>query len=123
MKSIQIHEPTDRIFDEYNNSSIFLMTSRYEGYALVLIEAMSCGIPCISFNCPHGPADIITDGEDGLIVSLGEIEKLAKSIEWMITHEEERQRMSNNARQKAKLHTAEAIMPQWIELFEKVAKQ
>ena len=84
---------------------------------------MSCGIPCISFNCPHGPADIITDGEDGLIVSLGEIEKLAKSIEWMITHEEERQRMSNNARQKAKQFTAEAIMPQWIELFEKVAKQ
>ena len=123
MQSVQIHEPTDRIFDEYNNSSIFLMTSRYEGYALVLIEAMSCGIPYISFNCPHGPADIITDGEDGLIVSLGEIEKLAKSIEWMITHEEERQRMSNNARQKAKQFTAEAIMPQWVELFEKVAKQ
>ena len=99
------------------------MTSRYEGYALVLIEAMSCCVPCISFDCPHGPSDIISHREDGLLVSLGNIEKLAKSIEWMITHEEERQRMSNNARQKAKQFTAEAIMPQWIELFEKVAKQ
>ena len=123
MKSIQIHEPTDRIFDEYNNSSIFLMSSRYEGYALVLIEAMSYGVPCISFDCPHGPSDIISHRENGLLVSLGNIEKLAESIEWMITHEEERLRMSYDARQKAKLHTAEAIMPQWVELFEKVAKQ
>ena len=123
MQSVKINVPTDRIFDEYNNSSVFLLTSRYEGYALVLIEAMSCGVPCISFDCPNGPAELITHGEDGLLVPLGDIEKLAESIEWMITHEEERLRMSNNARQKAKKYTAEVIMPQWVELFEKVAKQ
>lgn len=122
-QSIQIKKPTDRIFDEYNNSSIFLMGSRYEGFALVLIEAMSFGIPCISFDCPHGPSDLITHREDGLLVPLGDIKKMADAIEWMITHEEERLRMSNNAREKAKQYTAEAIMPQWVELFEKVAKQ
>ena len=99
------------------------MGSRYEGFALVLIEAMSFGIPCISFDCPHGPSDLITHREDGLLVPLGDIKKMADAIEWMITHEEERLRMSNNAREKAKQYTAEAIMPQWVELFEKVAKQ
>ena len=122
-QSIQIKKPTDRIFDEYNNSSIFLRGSRYEGFALVLIEAMSFGIPCISFDCPHGPSDLITHREDGLLVPLGDIKKMADAIEWMITHEEERLRMSNNARLKAKQYTAETIMPQWVELFEKVAKQ
>ena len=119
----RINEQSENIYEEYETSSIFVLSSRYEGFALVLIEAMSCGVPCISFDCPNGPAELITHGEDGLLVPLGDIEKLAESIEWMITHEEERLRMSNNARQKAKQYTAEVIMPQWVELFEKVAKQ
>ena len=119
----RINEQSENIYEEYETSSIFVLSSRYEGFALVLIEAMSCGVPCISFDCPNGPAELITHGEDGLLVPLGDIEKLAESIEWMITHEEERLRMSNNARQKARQYTAEVIMPQWVELFEKVAKQ
>ena len=119
----RINEPSENIYEEYETSSIFVLSSRYEGFGLVLVEAMSCGVPCISFDCPNGPAELITHGEDGLLVPLGDIEKLAESIEWMITHEEERLRMSNNARQKAKQYKAEVIMPQWVELFEKVAKQ
>ena len=119
----RINEQSDNIYEEYETSSIFVLSSRYEGFGLVLVEAMSCGVPCISFDCPNGPAELITHGEDGLLVPLGDIEKLAESIEWMITHEEERLRMSNKARQKAKQYTAEVIMPQWVELFEKVAKQ
>ena len=119
----RINEQSENIYEEYETSSIFVLSSRYEGFALVLIEAMSCGVPCISFDCPNGPAELITHGEDGLLVPLGDIEKLAESIEWMITHEEERLRISNNARLKAKQYTAETIMPQWVELFEKVAKQ
>lgn len=121
--SVRINKPTDNIYNEYENSSIFILSSRFEGFGLVLIEAMSCGVPCISFDCPHGPSDIITHGEDGFLVPLGDIEKMAESIEWMITHNEERLRMSGNARQKARQYTSEAIMPQWVELFEKVAKQ
>ena len=119
--SMKIHNPTDKIFDEYNNSSIYVLSSRFEGFPLVLLEAMSCGLPCVAFDCPHGPSDIITHGEDGLIVPLGDIRKLAEAIEWMITHREERLRMSNNARLKAQRYTAEAIMPQWVEFFEKIA--
>ena len=84
----RINEQSDNIYEEYETSSIFVLSSRYEGFGLVLVEAMSCGVPCISFDCPNGPADLITHGEDGLLVPLGDIEKLAESIEWMITHEE-----------------------------------
>ena len=121
--STKINELSDNIYDEYENSSIFVLSSRYEGFALVLLEAMSCGVPCVSFDCPHGPSDLISHREDGLLVPLGDIKKMADAIEWMITNKEERLRMSNNAREKAKQYTAEAIMPQWVELFEKVAKQ
>lgn len=119
-ESITINKPTSNIFEEYDRSSIYVLSSRYEGFGLVLLEAMSFGIPCISFNCPHGPSDIITNGEEGILVPVGDINKLADSIEWMITHKEERERMSQNSREKVKNFLAENIMPQWIELFNKV---
>lgn len=119
-QSMTINKPTPNIFEEYDHSSLFVLSSRYEGFGLVLIEAMSCGVPCISFDCHHGPSDIITNGEDGILVHLGDIKKLAESIEWMIIHREERERMSKNAREKAKKYLAGIIMPQWIELFNKI---
>ena len=96
------------------------MSSRYEGLPLVLIEAMSCGLPCVSFNCPNGPSEIISNGEDGLIVPFGNISELAKSIEWMITNKRGREAMSIAARTNARRYQENAIMPRWIELFNKI---
>ena len=81
---------------------------------------MSCGVPCISFDCPHGPSEIISHGEDGIIVPLGNISELAKSIEWMITNKREREAMSIAARTNARRYQENAIMPRWIELFNKI---
>ena len=122
-ESIKINKPTDHIYDEYENSAFYVLSSRYEGFALVLVEAMSCGTPAVSFDCPHGPSGLIEPNYNGLLVPLADIEKLAEAMEWMITHKEERQQMSLNAREKAKNYTAENIMPQWTELFESIARQ
>lgn len=119
-KQIEIHNPTDRIYEEYMNSSIYVMSSRYEGLPLVLIEAMSCGLPCVSFNCPNGPSEIISHGEDGLIAPMGNIQELAKSIEWMIVNKQAREAMSIAARNNARRYHENAIMPRWIELFNKI---
>ena len=119
-ESITINKPTSNIFEEYDRSSIYVLSSRYEGFGLVLIEAMSCGVPCISFDCPHGPSEIISHGEDGIIVPLGNISELAKSIEWMITNKRGREAMSIAARTNARRYQENAIMPRWIELFNKI---
>ena len=117
-ESITIHPTTNHIYDEYMDSSIFAFSSRFEGFGLVLIEAMSCGVPCISFDCPHGPSEIITNGRNGLLVQNGNIDEFANSLDSMINNYEQRKFMSINARIDSQKYKRENIMPQWIELFE-----
>ena len=72
-----IHEPTREIYDEYKRSEMLVLCSEHEARPLVLVEAMSCGIPCVSLDCPYGPREIITDGVDGYLVPLGNVEMFA----------------------------------------------
>ena len=81
---------------------------------------MECGRPCVAFNCPSGPNEIITNGIDGLIAKNGDIDDLADKIEWMITHEYERHLMGERASLSAKKYYIEPIMKQWINLFNKL---
>lgn len=120
--SIKIHYLTNEIYNEYINHSFLVLSSRAEGFALVLIEAMSCGTPCVSFNCPCGPDEIITNGVDGLLAKNGDIDDLADKIEWMITHEKERKEMGIKARESAKRYDKDVIMAQWIKLFDEISK-
>ena len=108
---------TDSIYDEYKKSQFFVLSSRYEGFGLVLVEAMSCGIPCISFRCEYGPEEIITDMKDGILINDGDINELANKLLWMATHPEERNRMGIEARKKSFSFKKELIMQKWIDLF------
>ena len=82
-----LNGPTTDIQREYVNSSLFVFTSRFEGFGMVLVEAMACGLPVVSFACPCGPKDIVRDGEDGFLVENGNIDELVQQLmKLMVDH-------------------------------------
>lgn len=121
--SFFINTPTDKILEKYCDSSLYVMSSRFEGLPMVLLEAMSCGLPCISFNCPHGPAEIIENGVNGILVENGNIEKLAEAIEELIVNDEKRIAMGRNAHQSVQKYSPDNIMSIWMELFNKLRNE
>lgn len=112
-----VHQPTKYIMDKYLESSIFLLTSRFEGLPMVLIEAFACGLPIVSFNCPWGPADIIKDGEDGFLVEYLNTDEAAQRVCQLIEDPELRKKMGAKARVNVQRYKREVIMRQWIDLF------
>ena len=109
------------IQSKYLESSIYMMSSRYEGMPMVLLEAMSCGLPLVSFDCPCGPKDIIKDGENGFLVKFGNIEEMAKKINYLIENEDKRIDMGKKAKELSYNYLKEKIMNQWKELFENLS--
>lgn len=101
---------------EYMQSSFYVMSSRYEGFPMVLLEAMAHGLPVISFNCPEGPAQLLKDGI-GLLIPPGDVEQLACGLNEMIENEDIRADMAIRGYNKAKEYSPEKIYLQWISLF------
>ena len=115
--TLHINKPTNRIYEEYAKSSIIVMTSNYEGFGMVLVEAMACGVPAIAFDCQCGPKDIIRHGENGLLVRNGDIEGLAAAMMKLMDDEAYRQRLSDNAKGVISTYAEETVMQQWMTLF------
>lgn len=115
--TLHINKPTNRIYEEYAKSSIIVMTSNYEGFGMVLVEAMACGVPAIAFDCQCGPKDIIQPGENGLLVRNGDIEGLAAAMMKLMDDAAYRQRLSENAKGIISTYAEETVMQQWITLF------
>lgn len=116
-EKVTIHQPTKDIYREYLRSNFYVLSSKFEGFGLVLIEAMSCGLPVVAFNCPYGPNEIISDKKDGLLVQNGNINQLSEKMEWLMTHEAERTKMGIQARISAKRYEISNIMAIWEALF------
>ena len=113
-----LNGPTSNIQKEYANSSLFVFSSRFEGFGMVLIEAMACGLPVISFDCPCGPKDIVKHGEDGLLVENGNVKALANSLSRLMANESLRCTMSQVGMENVKRFNIEQVADRWKALFE-----
>lgn len=105
---------------EYLDSSIFALSSRYEGLPMVLLEAQAAGLPIVSFTCKCGPRDVVTDGVDGILVEEGDVRGLAKALKRLMDDRELRRKMGEAAYKASDRFDEEKIMRQWLQLFEEL---
>ena len=117
---VKLNGPTKDIGKEYAESSMLVMSSHYEGFPMVMIEAMACGLPAVCFDFKCGPRDIIVEGENGLIVPDGDIEGLAEAIVRLMRDEELRTRMGENAKRVVETYSEEKVMRKWVSLYEEI---
>lgn len=113
-----LNGPTEHIRDEYAASSLFVVSSRFEGLSMALIEAMSFGLPVVSFACPCGPRDVIEHGVDGLLVEKENTDELARRMIEVMEQPELARRLASAALQKAGQFRIEVLAEQWKTLFE-----
>lgn len=116
-KNCNINEAVPNITEKYLESSIFVLSSRFEGFGMVIIEAMACGVPSISFNCPCGPKDIIRDGINGYLVETNDINNLANKICELIEDEKLKARMGKECVTDINRYCIEEISKEWTSLF------
>ncbi len=116
-KSLTLKQPTQTIQEEYLKSSIYVMTSRYEGLPMVLLEAQTMGLPIVSYACKCGPRDIITNGENGFLIEPYDEDLFVEKLSQLMQDESLRLQMGAKAKERSKHYQLEEIMPQWIELF------
>ncbi len=120
--NIFFHPPEKNILQKYLESSIYVMPSRFEGFGMVLIEAMNCGLPCISFDCNYGPSDIIVNNEDGFLIENGNSDLFKQRLEQLLQDENLRKNMGKKGHDNVERFSANHIVATWNSLFKELMK-
>jgi glycosyltransferase involved in cell wall biosynthesis len=100
-----------------SQASLFVLSSRFEGLPMVMIEAMSLGLPVVSFDCPTGPREVIEDGRSGVLVSDGDVDALALAMLAVVEDPERRRALGAGAAERARDYALESIGPRWEALI------
>jgi len=117
-KNIIVYEPTSNVKEALFSSSIYLMTSRSEGFPMVLLEAKAFGLPIVSFDCETGPAEIIKNNEDGFIIPIGDKNQFLNKLSLLVNDYKLRKHMGENAIKNVKEFCPDKIMKQWESLLD-----
>lgn len=113
-----LNGPVVNIKHEFINSSLFVFPSRFEGFGMVLVEAMACGLPVISYDCPCGPKDIVQHYEDGILVENGNVDELATKMIYLMTNPLKRKELANHAAHNVQRYAIDRIAMMWKSLFD-----
>lgn len=119
--SVFINEPTKNIGKVYKNASIFALSSTYEGFGLVLIEAMNYGLPCVAYACQCGPKDIIQNDYNGFVIEENDQVEYVNRLLELINSREKRMIMGKNAHESIYKFTPPKVMEEWLALFKKLS--
>lgn len=115
--SVQMHGRVSDISKMYAQSAMLVLCSKTEGLPMVLIEAMQCGVPVVSVDCPYGPADIIRNGENGFLVPMNDDDAFVDAVSTLIEDEALRKSMGIKAQETSERFSKEKVMHRWTELF------
>lgn len=102
------------------DASIFAFTSRVESFGMVIVEAFSCGLPVIAYDCENGPRDLIKDGFNGFLINDGNSEEFQRKLQLLIDSDSLRKELGKNAIKSANSFSVENIMSEWDKLFNKI---
>ena len=115
--SVQLMGHTSRLHDEMRRASVFVMPSRFEGFPMILLEAMSCGLPPVVYDFPNGARELVTDGVNGRLVPNGDGDGLARALAQLMEDDELRRKLANQARAVVDDYTLEHVAARWDEIF------
>ena len=120
---IHLYQPTKKIEEVYLGSSVYLMTSRYEGLPMALLEAQACGVPLLSYTCKCGPRDIIEHGRNGFLIEEGDKVAFVTRLREVLSSDSLRRKMGDEAKLMSERFSETAVMQQWVKLFKEVLKE
>jgi len=114
---------TERLDEELAAASVYVLSSRFEGLPMVMIEAMTHALPVVAFDCPTGPRDVLTDGVDGLLVPPRDVDALAAALKEIASDRQRRLDMGAAAAVTARDYGPDVVMPQWERLFAELSQE